>query len=136
MNVRAVLATKGLRHTNGRGQVLHVRENQRRPLTHAEVAERIPEGALDLASVYRNLVKLTDAGLVSRIECGDRRWRYELQGDAHAHFLCVGCGAVACLREAVGPASSACLGQPGGEVGEVLDVLVRGRCRACLEGDA
>jgi Fur family ferric uptake transcriptional regulator len=134
MDFRSLLATKGLRHTSGRGEVLRALHAAHRPLTHAEVAERIPDGTLDLASVYRNLVKLAEAGLVTRVECGDHLWLYEVFEDSHPHFLCVDCGAVTCLKESAAPAATTAAGEAASAIGAVLDVLVRGRCRTCLEG--
>ena len=136
MNPRALLATKGLRHTLGRGEVLRALQAAHRPLTHAEVSERIPDGTLDLASVYRNLVKLAEAGIVARVECGDHLWRYELRDESHPHFLCVDCGAVTCLKETEAPVATTAAGGAATVVGAVLDVLVRGRCHACLEGSS
>ena len=55
---------------------------------------------VDRATLYRNLSDLRDAGLLRRFDLGDHVWRFELcAGDpeAHAHFLCEGCGAVLCL---------------------------------------
>jgi Fur family transcriptional regulator, ferric uptake regulator len=133
MDLRLLLAAKGLRVTPGRREVLRVLQAARRPLTHAEVAERIPDGTLDLASVYRNLVKLVEAGLVSRMECGDHLWRYEFLEGAHAHFLCVSCGVVTCLKQDATPAVSKRAKDAAKAIGDVLDILVRGRCRACVE---
>lgn len=60
---------------------------------------------LDRATIYRNLIDLTDAGLASRIDLGDHVWRFEVKrqvGDhvlSHPHFVCSDCGAVSCLPD-------------------------------------
>ena len=60
---------------------------------------------LDRATIYRNLIDLTDAGLASRIDLGDHVWRFEVKrqvGDhvlSHPHFVCSDCGTVSCLPD-------------------------------------
>ncbi len=57
----------------------------------------------DRATIYRNLIELSDAGLLLRVELGDHVWRFEARrNDAdgppeHPHFVCVDCGEVSCL---------------------------------------
>jgi Fur family transcriptional regulator, ferric uptake regulator len=107
-----VLAAKalreaGLRKTAPRLAVLDALEHAEAPLSHAEVAERLVGDGLDRVTVYRNLLALTDAGLVRRTDLGDHVWRFELvrPGDsgaheaAHPHFVCSDCGAVSCLPD-------------------------------------
>ena len=58
-----LLRDKGLRSTAPRIAVLLVLSKAKRPLSHTEMLERLGETDWDPATVYRNLVKLRDAGL-------------------------------------------------------------------------
>ena len=74
----------GLRKTAPRLAVLEVLERARRPLSHAEVAESLAAEGLDRATVYRNLVALSEAGLVRRSDHGDHVWGFERVDAGHA----------------------------------------------------
>jgi Fur family ferric uptake transcriptional regulator len=109
---RATIREAGLRCTPARIAVLQRLAEAPGPATHAEVAALLAPGGkgggfgIDKATVYRNLVELTDAGILSRIEVGDHVWRFELRkrgsdGSAaadHPHFVCTECGSVSCLE--------------------------------------
>ena len=73
-----------------------------RPLTPAEILEaaQATVPALNLATVYRTLKRLTDAGGLSVIEIPGEPPRYRLRGDEehhHHHFRCTNCGGVFCM---------------------------------------
>lgn len=103
-NERALLHDAGLRCTASRLEVLRVMRQATSPLSHREAAECAPD--LDRVTVFRNLVALVDAGLLRRVDLGDRVWRYEWIGlgahdeEGHPHFTCERCGATTCLDAA------------------------------------
>jgi Fur family ferric uptake transcriptional regulator len=109
----------------------------RAPLSHPELTAQLVPLGFDRATIYRNLVDLADAGLVSRVEVGDHVWRYEVRGREHApgeaehsHFVCNDCGTVSCLPEvsiAIRPAP----GSRRSVVAEISDVVLKGRCESC-----
>lgn len=47
------------------------REHSGRPLSHAEIAAALAPLGIDRTAVYRNLVALSDARLISRVNLGD-----------------------------------------------------------------
>jgi Fur family ferric uptake transcriptional regulator len=101
---RELLRESGLRATGPRVAVLEVLERHERPLTHGEVADALDETGFDRATLYRNLVDMTETGLLRRSDYGDHVWRFELtaresehQKDGHPHFICKACGTVECL---------------------------------------
>lgn len=100
-----VLRDAGLRKTGPRLAVLGVLERAKAPLSHADVAEQLADDGFDRATVYRNLIALTEVGLVRRTDLGDHVWRFELvRADAphetvHPHFVCTDCGTVSCLPD-------------------------------------
>lgn len=102
---RRRLREAGLRATAPRVAVLRLLVESPRPLSHAEVVEHIGTDEWDAATLYRNLIKLGEAGLArvaSRVG-GVVRFEALQQGappHIHPHFACRDCGDVTCLREA------------------------------------
>src|SRR5262245_17344822 len=104
--LRSRIRSAGLRSTPARLAVLRALERRTTPATHADLAQELVPLGFDKATVYRNLIDLTDAGMLARTELGDHVWRFELRRPAsdrhtgeHPHFLCVDCGEVACLDD-------------------------------------
>jgi Fur family ferric uptake transcriptional regulator len=145
-DLRARIRGAGLRSTPARLAVLQALEQRSTPVTHADLAgELVPQG-FDKATVYRNLIDLTDAGMLSRTELGDHVWRFELRqendrhsGD-HPHFLCLDCGEVSCLSDVEvqiasidGKKSSGrhARGKGSAGIGRVTEVLLKGHCDRC-----
>lgn len=128
VELREALKRAGLRCTRVRLDVLDVLTDGGAPVSHRDVAERVPSA--DQATVFRNLVALVEAGLVRRVDVGDRVWRYEravAEAHGHAHFTCVSCGDVTCLDDVrvIGP---------GGRLPVALEeaeVQLRGVCASC-----
>jgi Fur family transcriptional regulator, ferric uptake regulator len=117
---------RGLRVSATRRAVLAALDAAERPLTAGEIAG----GALDVASVYRNLEALEAIGVVRHVHLG-RAGRYELHGRTAAWATCEACGrsaplgpgALAGIRAAVDAACGfdACFGH----------VPITGRCPDC-----
>lgn len=100
--VRALLHQKGLRVTAPCLAVLKTLADAQAPLSHTEMVERMEKGDCDPATVYRNLIKLRDAGLASVVSQADGIDRYECtmpgtEGHSHPHFFCTECEQVLCL---------------------------------------
>jgi Fur family ferric uptake transcriptional regulator len=106
------------------------------PLSHAEVAARLAEQGFDKATVYRNLVELAEAGIVSRFELGDHVWRFEWRDHSserymeHPHFLCLDCGEISCLTDVTVNISPS-PGSKRSRLADVSEVLLKGRCDRC-----
>lgn len=126
---REQLRSASLKVTTGRLSVLRELEASKRPLSHAEVAEKLGGESLDKVTVWRILAALTEAGLVDRSNGGDGTWRFELRRSSlghgpHPHFTCVACHTVTCL-----PSDSVRI--PPRLVRGVVDVQITGRCESC-----
>ena len=65
-SLRDRLRQAGLRSTGARLAVLRVLERASSPMSHAEVHEQVVEDGFDRATIYRNLMDLTDAGMLAR----------------------------------------------------------------------
>jgi Fur family ferric uptake transcriptional regulator len=135
-SVRLRLRQVGLRSTAARIAVVRHLMAATAPLSHAEVAEGLAEEGFDRATIYRNLIELTGAGLVVRIELGDHVWRFELRPEGqspeadHPHFVCVDCGEVTCLPE-VSVDIKPTPGTKRSSIRDVTGVLLRGHCGHC-----
>ena len=90
----------------------------------------------DPADPHRNLIDLTRAGLLSRINLGDNVWRFELRGPnkalhpEHPHFVCTQCGEVTCLsqvRVKLTPAP----GSTKSVVSSISEIVIKGQCTQC-----
>jgi Fur family transcriptional regulator, ferric uptake regulator len=127
------LRDAGLRKTGPRLAVLAVLERAKAPLSHADVAEALANDGFDRATVYRNLIALTEVGLVRRNDLGDHVWRFELvRADAphervHPHFVCTDCGVVSCLPDVTVRID----GERGSVASKALEVHLRGVCGEC-----
>jgi Fur family transcriptional regulator, ferric uptake regulator len=131
---KAILRGAQLRGTAARVAVMQCLARERQPLTHAEATERLSEFGFDQSTIYRALTELADAGLLARLDLGDTVRRFELLGDEHSgvsehpHFLCIDCGKIQCLADftfRITPKRGAA------KLGNVTEVLVKGRCTAC-----
>lgn len=133
-SIRNAIRAAGLRVTPARLATLQMLRDASSPLTHAEVAGRLSESGIDKATAFRNLNDMTDAGLLRRSELGDHVYRFEEirsgegDSDSHPHFLCTVCGTVSCLDSVKLTAGSQRVSET---VGEVTEILLRGRCNEC-----
>ncbi len=59
---------------------------------YAIVRTKLPN--ISLATVYRNLVLLTEAGLASKLEMGGPPKRFDGRAATHCHIRCLSCGKV------------------------------------------
>ena len=133
-SIRDDIRAAGLRATPARVATLNLLREATSPMTHADVAERLDEDGVDKATAFRNLNDMTDAGLVRRTELGDHVYRFEeirpgeIATESHPHFLCTICGTVSCLNNVELTAGSL---RESSKVGEVVEILLRGRCNDC-----
>jgi Fur family ferric uptake transcriptional regulator len=135
--LQAPIRQAGLRSTGPRVAVLRLLRQADAPRSHAEIVEAVASEGFDRATLYRNLVDMAEAGLLSRSDLGDHVWRFELRGEKttthlaeHPHFVCTDCGDVACLPEAEvrikpGP------GRPRAVARKAVEVQIKGRCDDC-----
>jgi Fur family transcriptional regulator, ferric uptake regulator len=134
--LRARIREFGLRCTSARLAVLEELKRSSSPLSHAEIALALAPLDLDRATVYRNLMELSESGLVSRLDLGDHVWRFELRNSEpgetadHPHFLCTECGRVSCLDGVEIRVTSAGRNKRSA-LGKVTEILLKGRCARC-----
>lgn len=131
---RAILRDHSLRATGPRLSVLQVLAAAGRPLSHSEVVAKLDDAKCDPATVYRNLVKLRDAGIADVVSRASGMDRYALAtGEAgqhrHPHFVCDDCGRVECLPLDLGHTMSL-TGRWAASI-ETAEIQLRGACPDC-----
>lgn len=134
--LKADLREVGLRSTAPRLAVLEYLHRAGVPASHGELFERLASAGFDRATLYRNLIDLAEAGLLTRTDLGDHVWRFELRRDGedhgaqHPHFVCSDCGDVSCL-----PGASIRISAPAGAPRALslksVKVQVTGLCDRC-----
>jgi Fur family ferric uptake transcriptional regulator len=127
------LRAAGLRRTGPRVAVLDRLTRAAGPVSHAELYEALEQLGFDRATIYRNLIDLTRAGLVSRTDLGDHVWRYELvttsqPGKRHVHLVCSDCGQVSCLP---GVKVQVRWGAGKPPASSQYEVQLKGQCSVC-----
>ncbi len=131
--LRELLRSCGLRATGARMAVLEALEDAAKPLSNADLVDRIP-AAHERTTIFRTLATLTRVRLVHRVNVGDRIWRYQrATGTAAsgpvANFVCTNCSAVVTLS---GVALSVEMAHtPQAIATHSFEVAVYGRCDKC-----
>lgn len=130
--VRELLRSKELRATPARIAVIVYLQSCDHPMTHLEVTEQLVTAGYEKSTIFRALSDMTEAGLLRKMELGDHVWRFERIGDSadtsgHPHLLCVDCGNIQCLDD------NQIELKASQSVGQIHDVLLKGRCRDCRD---
>ena len=133
-SLKSTIRGAGLRSTSPRLVVLRRLFEATTPISHSELFEGLSAEGLDRTTVYRNLVDLTEVGLVERTDLGDHVWRFELvraftaHETAHPHFVCTDCGVVSCMPNVtvrIDGGGAASVARKG------FEVQLRGVCVTC-----
>lgn len=82
-----------LRMTNQREMILRELKKSKKHLTADELYERVRKfmPRISLATVYRNLEILSDAGMIRKLEISGRQKRFDSELEDHDHIYCVQC---------------------------------------------
>ncbi|THB72955.1 MAG: transcriptional repressor [Desulfobulbaceae bacterium] len=82
-----------LRMTNQRELILRELQKSKKHLSADELYERVKRvmPRISLATVYRNLETLSEAGLIGKLEISGRQKRFDYEPEAHDHIYCVQC---------------------------------------------
>lgn len=119
MNIEKLIKNKKLKRTSARVSLLEIFQKADRPLSYEDIKESI---SMDKATFYRNIAKFEEAGVVNAFESNDKKRYFELKLHAHAHFVCLVCGKIECIRDLN-------IDLP---MYEVNNVILSGRCKSCL----
>jgi Fur family ferric uptake transcriptional regulator len=132
---REALRGAGLRVTPQRVAVLETLSDAGgHHLSADDVWQRLSSGgsSMDRSTAYRVLADLADAGLLTQVRLEDSVARFEVQGVAHHHAVCVVCGSTQDVpADAVRPLSATLARRTGFRLSLREPLMVRGTCRDC-----
>ncbi len=129
-NAGDLLSVHGLKRTVARIAVLRHLLSSSVPQTAAQIEDGVAEHGFNQSTIYRTLDSLTEVGLVSQREFGDRIWRFEMRNEnepSHPHTLCLDCGRVQCLGAAFAQDLADMLPQGF----RLAEIVFRGSCEDC-----
>ncbi|MFW6389802.1 MAG: Fur family transcriptional regulator, partial [Halanaerobiales bacterium] len=89
-----MLSDNNLKVTNQRLNILKELYEADKPLTASEIGKRLKEknNTVRLSTIYRNLNKFKEAGILKKLNFADLEKKYELNMDHHQHLICIKCG--------------------------------------------
>jgi Fur family ferric uptake transcriptional regulator len=82
-----------MRMTSQREIILKELQNSHQHLTADELYDRVKKimPRISLATVYRNLETLSEAGLIGKLEISGRQKRFDFDVHPHDHIYCLEC---------------------------------------------
>ena len=87
--------------------------------------------AISLATVYRNLNLLADAGIIKKISGLDGMAHFDHHTHSHYHFICQKCNKVYDVPYDVAPRLAEDVLAKCGMIVESCDIALRGICNKC-----
>lgn len=93
---KQLLQDADLKVTAARTAVLSFLEHEEQPVAADTIFAhlRAEHDEADKATIYRILDIFIDKGLITKLEFGEGKYRYELAGDDHHHLICENCGRI------------------------------------------
>ncbi len=132
--VETIIRNAGLRQTKTRVTILKQILKEEGPFSLASLRERAALAAVDEATIFRNLLRFEDVGIITFAAESKGQRFYEKPNrnlDPHAHFTCNLCEQIICLPEELEtkvPQSSR-----WSEALATARIEIRGSCPDCLE---
>lgn len=85
-----------IKSTPAASAVLSILANRQTPIDINVLIDELKAKNISVnpATIYRIINKFYEKGIVSRIELGEGKYRYELQKDDHHHLICTNCGRI------------------------------------------
>lgn len=91
-----LISMTAIKNTKARRIVEQLITDADTPITAAEIVQKVNalDSAINRATVFRILSRLTDRGLIESVRFADGKTRYEHAGDHHHHLVCTECGSI------------------------------------------
>ena len=119
MNIEKLIQDKNIKLTSARVTLLELLQEADRPLCYEDIKGDL---SMDKATFYRNISKFEEEGILNAFESNDKKRYFEIKHKSHAHFVCVVCNKVECLRDVD-------IKLPDHEV---TTIIINGKCPSCL----
>jgi len=119
MKIEELIKDKNIKLTTARIKLLEILKEADRPLCYEEIKNDI---SMDKATFYRNISKFEEEGILNAFESNDKKRYFEVKLNPHAHFVCVKCNSVECIKDID-------ITLPNYEIN---NVIINGKCPSCL----
>ncbi len=90
-----------------------------------------PESKIGIATVYRNLSKLAEAGKIKRISALDNSEHFDHNTFEHYHFMCEKCKQIFDIDANIAPDITKKIFEQTGFVVKDYDIVLKGVCKNC-----
>ena len=120
MKIEELIKDTNIKLTTARVKLLEIFEEADRPLCYEEIKKDI---SMDKATFYRNIAKFEEEGILNAFESNDKKRYFEIKLNPHAHFVCVECSRVECIKNVEVTLPNY----------EINNVIINGKCPTCLE---
>lgn len=133
------LRQQGYRLTRQRMLILEIIRNSKRHISADEIFSEVRRQAPDvnLATVYRTLQWLHNAGLLRKIDVGKDRLEYEYAGGhIHHHLICKECGATTEIDNHVIEKLQAHILEHYDFAADPAHLAIFGRCAQCRQAES
>ena len=119
MKIEELIKDTNIKLTTARVKLLEILEEADKPLCYEEIKNNI---SMDKATFYRNISKFEEEGILNAFESNDKKRYFEIKLNPHAHFVCVECSRVECIKNVE-------ITLPNYEIN---NVIINGKCPSCL----
>jgi Fur family transcriptional regulator, ferric uptake regulator len=118
MSIEDLIKNKKMKLTSARREILDTLDKAHNPLCYDDIKTKL---SMDKATFYRNIAKFEEEGLLNAFESNDKKRYFELKVNPHAHFVCIVCNKVECIKDL----------KIDLEGYEIHNVIVNGKCKEC-----
>ncbi len=124
MSIEDIVKNKNIKLTTARVSLLKIFKEAKRPLSYEDIKADI---SMDKATFYRNITKFEQESVLNSFESNDKKRYFELKATPHAHFVCIKCNAVECIKnfDCVNNFAQKLEGY------EINNIIINGICKKC-----
>jgi len=119
MSIEELIKDKNIKLTTARVALLEILKKADKPLSYEDIKNDI---SMDKATFYRNIAKFEEEGILNAFESNDKKRYFELKLNPHAHFVCVSCNKIKCIKD-IDIQLPDC---------EINNVIINGKCPECI----
>lgn len=87
--------------TPARIETIRLFESHKKPLDAQHIIKHVLKKGIDRVTVFRNLNTFVEKGLLTKLEFGEGKARYELAKVHHHHIICESCGKMKDVQDIV-----------------------------------
>ncbi len=89
------------------------------------------DSTIGIATVYRNLKKLADKGIIKRINGLENSEHFDYNTESHYHFICTNCKKIYDINDSIAPEIVEKIENNTDFIVEHCDIVIQGICKQC-----